>query len=269
MENPMPRISSRWRLALAVSGLALLAACTPYHPMQQSTYVAPEPTTVPEPTVVPVQSPMPVSTSNVMTTSSGMTVYVYDRDTAGHSTCYDTCAEYWPPVYAPAGAVPTGGLALITRGDGRVQWATSDGKPLYTFVNDRVPGDIHGNNIDGSWHILAADYGSTYIPYGSTYVPYGSTTYVPYRSATYVPYGSTTSVSYGSTSAPYGSGYRDPTLRTVSADGAAVTVQPGNNSAIITVVNAGAQVRMIDTNGEWSHVEANGQDGFIRTSALR
>jgi len=34
-------------------------------------------------------------------------------------------------------------------------------------------------------------------------------------------------------------------------------------------VNAGAQVRVLDINGEWSHVEANGQDGFIRTGALR
>jgi predicted lipoprotein with Yx(FWY)xxD motif len=236
MENPMPRISSHWRPALAVSGLALLAACTPYHPREQSTYVAPEPTTVPEPTVVPTQSPKPVSTSNVMTTSSGMTVYVYDRDTAGRSTCYDTCAEYWPPVYAPDGAAPTSGLALITRGDGRVQWATSDGKPLYTFVNDRVPGDIRGNNTDGSWHVVAAGYGST----------------------------------DGSGYAPYGSGYPYNNLRTVTADGAAVTVQPDSNAAIITVVNAGAQVKVLDsTNGPWTHVEANGQDGFMRTSALR
>jgi predicted lipoprotein with Yx(FWY)xxD motif len=239
----MPRNQSLWRPVLALSGLALLAACSSRHPVQQSSYVAPAPTptVVPEATVVPApvvptQTPVPVSTSNVMTTSSGMTVYVYDRDMAGRSTCYDACAAYWPPVYAPAGAVATGGLALITRGDGRMQWATSDGMPLYTSIYDRVPGDIHGNNIDGSWHVVAAGYGS----------------------------------SHGSGYASYGPGYPYNDLRTVTADGAAVTIQPDANSAVVTVVNAGAQVKVLDsTNGPWTHVEANGQDGFMRTGALR
>ena len=128
----MPRISSRWRLALAVSGLALVAACSPNRPVNQSAYTAPGPTNASEPT--PVSGP-----GNVLTTPSGMTVYVYDRDSAGHSTCYDACAAYWPPVYAPAGAAPVGGLTLVQRGDGRMQWATSQGMPLYTFVDDRTP----------------------------------------------------------------------------------------------------------------------------------
>jgi len=110
---------------------------------------------------------------------------------------------------------------------GDVRW-----QALYTSIYDRVPGDIHGNNIDGSWHVVAAGYGSGYAPYGSGY---------PYND-----------------------------LRTVTADGAAVTIQPDANSTVITVVNAGAQVKVLDsTNGPWTHVEANGQDGFMRTGALR
>ena len=106
--------------------------------------------------------------------------------------------------------------------------------PLYTFVEDRAPGDMRGNNIDGSWHVVAAGYGTTNR---SGYVPYG----YPYNG-----------------------------LATVTEDGAAVTVQPDTNSAVLTVVNAGAQVRVLDeTSGSWAHVEANGQDGFIRASALR
>ena len=58
-------------------------------------------------------------------------------------------------------------------------------------------------------------------------------------------------------------------MRTVTADGAAVTIQPGTNAAIVTVVNAGEQVRVLDDDGEWTHVEANGQQGFMRTGALR
>ena len=108
---------------------------------------------------------------------------------------------------------------------GDVRW-----QALYTSIYDRVPGDIHGNNIDGSWHVVAAGYGSGYAPYGSGY---------PYND-----------------------------LRTVPADGAAFTIQPDANSTVITVVNAGAQVNVLD-NGPWTYVEANGQDGFMRIGALR
>src|ERR1700741_5075669 len=76
--------------------------------------------------------------------------------------------------------------------------------------------------------------------------------------------------SHGSGYAPYGSGYPYNDLSTGTADGAAITIQPDANSAVITVVNAGAQVKVLDsTNGPWTHVEANGQDGFMRTGALR
>ena len=234
----MPRKLSLWQPVLAVSGLALLAACVG-RPVEQNSYVAPEPTVAPAP-VVPSYTPAPVYTpasttvaaGTVLTTSNGMTVYVYDRDSAGRSTCYDQCAQYWMPVYAPAGAVSTNGLALIQRADGQMQWATSNGMPLYTYANDHGPGEANGNNIDGSWHVVAAYTGSSTYPTTNTGYPYSS-------------------------------------MRTVTADGAAVTVQPDSNAAIVTVVNAGAQVRVLDVNGQWSHVEANGQEGFIRTGALR
>ena len=121
-------------------------------------------------------------------------------------------------------------LALAISGLALVAACTPD-RPV---VDDRAPGDMRGNNIDGSWHVVAVGYGSTYR---SGYVPYG----YPYNG-----------------------------LATVTEDGAAVTIQPDTNSAVLTVVNAGAQVRVLDeTSGSWTHVEANGQDGFIRTSALR
>lgn len=173
-----------------------------------------------------------------------MTVYVYDRDTPGRSNCYDQCAQYWPPAYAPGGAVASGGLTLIQRADGQTQWATSNGLPLYTYVNDHGPGDTYGNNVDGQWHVVATYSGGNNAGYP---------TYSGSNNAGYPTYSST--------------GY--PDVRTVTADGAAVTVQPDSNSAVVTVVNAGAQVRVLDVNGEWTHVEANGQQGFIRTGALR
>lgn len=233
---------------LAVSSLALLTACVAPPAEQSSSYVAPaQPVaTVPAPAYTPV-TPAPTYVSapagTVLTTSRGMTVYVFDQDSPGRSTCYDQCAQYWPPAYAPGGAVASGGLTVIQRADGQTQWATSNGLPLYTYVNDHAPGDTYGNNIDGQWHVVATYAGGN----NAGYPTYSS------NNAGYPTYSST--------------GY--PDVRTVTADGAAVRVQPDSNSAVVTVVNAGAQVRVLDYNGEWSHVEANGQQGFIRTGALR
>ena len=248
----MPRATSLWRPALAVSGLALLAACAT-EPAQDtySTPVAPAvaPAATPVAPVTPAIAPTTVAAApagRVLTTANGMTVYVYDQDSAGRSTCYDQCAQYWMPVYAPAGSAAGRGLTLIQRSDGSTQWATSNGMPLYTYANDHAPGDEYGNNVDGTWHVVPNYYN------GSAYngAAYTGTTYT------------------GTTSS--GTGYAYPSnIRTVSADGAAVTVQPDSNSATVTVVNAGEQVRVLDNDGEWTHVEANGQQGFIRTGALR
>ena len=250
----MPRTTSLWRPALAVAGLAICAACAD-RAVAQETYVAPY--TVPvaptyTTTYTTTYAPAPVSapTGTVLTTSNGMTVYVFDRDAPGRSTCYDRCAQYWIPVYAPPGAAAGNGLTLIQRGDGRMQWATSQGMPLYTYFNDRAPGDVTGNNVDGTWHVIATYSGGNIYPTYPAPAPYGySNTYPTYPNN-------------------YQGSYPND-VRTVTADGAAVTIQPGTNSAIVTVVNAGAQVRVLDDDGEWTHVEANGQQGFLRTSALR
>lgn len=83
----------------------------------------------------------------------GMTLYTFDKDTAGKSNCTGDCAEYWPPVKASAGDKPTGELTVIKRDDGILQWA-DQGKPLYTYVKDKAPGDITGDNVNGMWHLV-------------------------------------------------------------------------------------------------------------------
>jgi predicted lipoprotein with Yx(FWY)xxD motif len=35
--------------------------------------------------------------------SNKMTLYTFDNDSEGMSTCYDSCAENWPPLTAPEG----------------------------------------------------------------------------------------------------------------------------------------------------------------------
>jgi predicted lipoprotein with Yx(FWY)xxD motif len=67
--------------------------------------------------------------------------------------CNGECAEYWPPMMAPAGAKPEGKWSTIKRDDGKMQWAY-DGKPLYTFMKDKKPGDMAGDNMKDVWHIM-------------------------------------------------------------------------------------------------------------------
>ena len=93
------------------------------------------------------------SAGEVLTTPKGMTLYTSDKDTAGVSNCNGECAQYWPPLMAEKDAKPTGKLTLVTRSDGTMQWA-DNGMPLYTFANDKVSGDVTGDNKNSVWHVV-------------------------------------------------------------------------------------------------------------------
>ncbi len=96
----------------------------------------------------------------VLTNASGFTLYWFAPDTATRSTCYGTCAGYWPPVTGTPSAGPgvTGKLGTIKRSDGTIQ-VTYDGHPLYTYVGDTAPGQTFGNGLNlngGLWHEVTA-----------------------------------------------------------------------------------------------------------------
>jgi predicted lipoprotein with Yx(FWY)xxD motif len=59
-----------------------------------------------------------------------------------------SCTQAWPPVLAPADAKPVGKWSLITRDDGRKQWAY-EGHALYTSILDRRAGDVLGADSFG------------------------------------------------------------------------------------------------------------------------
>jgi len=83
----------------------------------------------------------------------GMTLYVFDKDSAGKSACNGPCAANWPPLVAAAGAKPEGAFTVISRDDGAKQWAYK-GKPLYSWVKDTKPGDTTGDGANNNtWHI--------------------------------------------------------------------------------------------------------------------
>lgn len=106
-------------------------------------------------TPVTPKSPSPATSLNgVLVGPSQMTLYVFDKDTAGSgkSVCNGGCATNWPPLMAPAGSAPIGGWSVVTRDDGSQQWAYQ-GRPLYYWVKDTKPGDKTGDGfLNNSWH---------------------------------------------------------------------------------------------------------------------
>ena len=59
-----------------------------------------------------------------------------------------SCQAMWPPAYAGDGDKAVGKWTVVTRRDGRRQWAY-DGSVLYTSVRDRRPGDVLGGDSYG------------------------------------------------------------------------------------------------------------------------
>lgn len=89
--------------------------------------------------------------SGVLTNPAGMTLYVFDKDSAGKSACNGECAVKWPPLAAAAGDKAGGDYSIITRDDGGKQWAYK-GKPLYLWFKDQKPGDTTGDGVNNVWH---------------------------------------------------------------------------------------------------------------------
>lgn len=85
--------------------------------------------------------------------AKGMTLYVFDKDAGGKSACNGPCTQNWPPLTAAADAKPAGDWTVVARDDGSKMWAYK-GKPLYTWKNDKAPGDTTGDGFaNGLWHV--------------------------------------------------------------------------------------------------------------------
>lgn len=89
----------------------------------------------------------------VLVNASGMTVYTFDKDTAGSgkSACNGPCIQNWPAVPAPDKVAAP--YSVVTRDDGAKQLAYK-GKPLYLYVADKKAGDRAGDNFKDVWHVV-------------------------------------------------------------------------------------------------------------------
>lgn len=110
-------------LALALSTVALAAYCAPA-----------------------------TAVDGVLAGPNGMTLYTFDKDVAGSakSACNGPCAANWPPLMAADTDKASGDFSIITRDDGKKQWALK-GKPLYFWSKDSKPGDKTGDGFNKVW----------------------------------------------------------------------------------------------------------------------
>lgn len=98
----------------------------------------------------------------VLVDSKGHTLYEYAKDKGGTPTCYGGCVTAWPPFVTEGTPRVTGGamasaLGTTKRKDGAIQ-VTYNGHPLYTYVQDKEPGEVNSNNYEGyggRWYALS------------------------------------------------------------------------------------------------------------------
>jgi predicted lipoprotein with Yx(FWY)xxD motif len=95
------------------------------------------------------------SKGKALVDAKGMTLYVFDKDKdmPGKSACNGPCAENWPVLLASDSDKASGDWTIVARDDGKKMWAYK-GRPLYTWKNDKAPGDVDGDGkLNGAWHI--------------------------------------------------------------------------------------------------------------------
>jgi predicted lipoprotein with Yx(FWY)xxD motif len=152
-------------LALTLS--TLLAACG-NGPMERgSGATAPDP---PDPTGVGVSAPLvsvavnPGLGARVLVDPRGRTLYHLAGEAPGRLRCKSlSCLELWHPLTAGRGGGALGSigsLGTVTR-PGGLRQVTYKGMPLYTFDQDRAPGQAKGQGVQdiGRWLAVTADDG--------------------------------------------------------------------------------------------------------------
>jgi len=90
-----------------------------------------------------------------------MTLYWYKPDTASKVACTGGCAKNWPPLAAPSGTLASanpvpGTLGTIANPAGG-SMLTYNGHPLYTYIKDKKPGDVVGENVGNVWFAATPD----------------------------------------------------------------------------------------------------------------
>jgi predicted lipoprotein with Yx(FWY)xxD motif len=95
--------------------------------------------------------------------AQGRTIYLFEADKSGTSTCAGACAAAWPPVSVSGSPQAGSGvdqalLGTVKRDDGTMQ-LTYNKHPLYYFAADTAAGQDHGQGskeFGAGWYVVSA-----------------------------------------------------------------------------------------------------------------
>jgi predicted lipoprotein with Yx(FWY)xxD motif len=130
----------------------------------------------------------------ILVDTRGHSLYLFEKDKAGHSACYGACASFWPPLLTTAAPVAGAGakaslLGTTKRRDGKLQ-VTYRGHPLYLFKLDTKAGTTKGQDshaFGAGWYALTpsgvklehSTAGTTTTPSTTTTPTYTTTDPIP------------------------------------------------------------------------------------------
>ncbi len=101
---------------------------------------------------------------SILVDAQGRTLYLFQKDMGGRSSCSGSCATVWPPDVTTASpkagnGVSASKLGTVKRNDGTMQ-ITYAGHPLYTYTVDMSPGQVTGNGVNafgGIWNAVQSN----------------------------------------------------------------------------------------------------------------
>jgi predicted lipoprotein with Yx(FWY)xxD motif len=95
----------------------------------------------------------------ILVDGEGMALYVFDNDSGGESSCYDQCAQNWPPLtgeFEAGDGIESDLIGSTTRTDGSTQVTYAD-QPLYYYAADQSAGDTNGQGVGDVWWVVGPD----------------------------------------------------------------------------------------------------------------
>jgi predicted lipoprotein with Yx(FWY)xxD motif len=114
----------------------------------------------------------------VLVDAQGMTLYRLSAERAGRFICTSSpCLQVWHPLSGSTAGASVSSLGTVKRPDGTEQVAYK-GMPLYTFAQDRAPGEANGQGLKdvGTWNAVTVPATASSAPAATTSTPAPTTT---------------------------------------------------------------------------------------------
>jgi predicted lipoprotein with Yx(FWY)xxD motif len=101
------------------------------------------------------------SLGRIVVNAGGRSLYLFEKDRNGKSTCNGQCATYWPPLLTRgkpvAGAGVKAKLLGVTKRKNGTRQVTYAGHPLYRYTFDTKAGQTSGQGLNlfgGGWDVV-------------------------------------------------------------------------------------------------------------------